>query len=202
MDDIKHDTHLFDNMHFIDYPYQISGDYIAPQPESINGIMAMTEAAKVLIFDPRNPNASAKARVWSKAFSLLLFVHVFGDVHQPLHAVSLFSEEFTPPLGDMGGNKWRIDYVADDVDNYQYTQMHLLFDCVGGLWCVYMPHPVTPAFTKNITQFADMIMAEYPLEEFAPAELKANYTTLEDFTASLTKWSLDEAKLHFAVSDR
>lgn len=193
MDAIKSDTHLFDAMHFIDYPYQTGGDYIAPNPESINGVQALSEAAKSLIFSPRD-DTKGQIRVWSKAFSLLLFVHVFGDVHQPLHAVSLFSEEFTPPLGDMGGNLWTIDYTSE-VDGMTYSQMHLLFDCVGGLWCTYMPHPVTSEFTANVSRYADAIMAEYPITMFAPDDLVANYTTPNDFKETMYKWTKESFEL-------
>ena len=37
-----------------------------------------------------------------KAIALCWLIHLIGDIHQPLHTVSLFSEQF--PNGDRGGN--------------------------------------------------------------------------------------------------
>jgi hypothetical protein len=195
MDEIKADTHLFDSMHFIDFPYvlpePVPPPFEAPNPESINGIQAMTEAAETLIF---SKGKDRKYGVWGKAFSLLLFVHVFGDIHQPLHAVSLFSSEFTPPLGDMGGNKWRINYVSE-ADGMKYTQMHLLFDCVGGIWpCNYMPHPVTHDFEADIKRYADSIITEYPIELFKD-QLNFNFTTETEFRELLTGFAYESFEL-------
>lgn len=37
-----------------------------------------------------------------RAIALCWLIHLVGDIHQPLHTVSLFSEQF--PKGDRGGN--------------------------------------------------------------------------------------------------
>ncbi|MGL5742868.1 MAG: S1/P1 nuclease [Legionella sp.] len=37
-----------------------------------------------------------------KRFALRLLIHVVGDVHQPLHAITRVSTQL--PKGDMGGN--------------------------------------------------------------------------------------------------
>ena len=41
-----------------------------------------------------------------KAIALCWLIHLVGDIHQPLHTVSLFSEQF--PKGDRGGNSFWI----------------------------------------------------------------------------------------------
>ncbi len=41
-----------------------------------------------------------------KAVALCWLIHLVGDIHQPLHTVSLFSEQF--PKGDRGGNSFWI----------------------------------------------------------------------------------------------
>ena len=43
-----------------------------------------------------------------------------GDIHQPLHASSLFDKRF--PYGDMGGNLFKINYTE------KIEQLHKLFD--------------------------------------------------------------------------
>lgn len=47
-------------------------------------------------------------------------VHVVGDVHQPLHASSLFNDRF--PKGDQGGNLFLIK-LDENID-----ELHKLFD--------------------------------------------------------------------------
>ena len=39
---------------------------------------------------------------------LRFLIHVIGDIHQPLHASTFFSDEY--PDGDMGGNKFYVTY--------------------------------------------------------------------------------------------
>lgn len=186
MDSIKSDTHLFDSMHFIDLPYQTGGDFEAPNPESMNALFALSEASKTLMF------SREETGVWSKAFSLLLTVHVLGDIHQPLHAVSLFNDEFQPPTGDMGGNKWRITY---EYLSQKYHQLHLLFDCVGGLWCDYMPHPVTDTYASNIKKLADEIEQDYPQSAFSDAELHPNFTSSAEFYDVANGWAYESFDL-------
>ncbi len=57
---------------------------------------------------------------FEKSFLLRYLVHVLGDVHQPLHASSLFSDRF--PKGDEGGNLFKIQYTEN------INQLHKLFD--------------------------------------------------------------------------
>lgn len=57
---------------------------------------------------------------FEKSLLLRYLVHVLGDIHQPLHSSSLFSDRF--PTGDQGGNLYKIHYK----DNIE--QLHKLFD--------------------------------------------------------------------------
>lgn len=57
---------------------------------------------------------------FEKSLLIRYLIHVLGDVHQPLHASSLFNDRF--PNGDKGGNDFRIDY-SSNINN-----LHKLFD--------------------------------------------------------------------------
>ena len=130
----------------------------------------------------------------------MLLGHVFGDIHQPLHAVALFSDKFRPPEGDMGGNKWRVEYTSDAPDKKVYTQMHLLFDCIGGVWsCDYMPALVTKDFEATIARYADDLMSEFPRESFKD-QLNFNFTTDVEFLDVVTRFateSFEQAKVAY-----
>jgi hypothetical protein len=52
-----------------------------------------------------------------KAIALCWLIHVVGDIHQPLHSVSLFSDQY--PDGDRGGNSfWIKDRGAVNLHSY------------------------------------------------------------------------------------
>ena len=61
-------------------------------------------------------------------------IHIIGDIHQPLHATTLFSEdEF--PAGDKGGNDFKIVYLKKkslnnlhsfwDSSSHQYSEIQV-----------------------------------------------------------------------------
>jgi hypothetical protein len=105
--------------HYIDYGYKPAG-----QPDGIK------------IADPRDPNIlvgyrsnvevlnSRTASAGEKAIALCWIMHLTGDSHQPLHAVSLFSTNFPPPRGDQGGTK---AFVLIDPDAPAMT-LHKIWD--------------------------------------------------------------------------
>jgi len=57
---------------------------------------------------------------FEKSLLMRYLIHVLGDIHQPLHASSLFDDRF--PKGDMGGNLYKIQYTEN------IEQLHKLFD--------------------------------------------------------------------------
>ena len=54
-----------------------------------------------------------------KSIALRLYIHIVGDLHQPLHSASVYSYQF--PDGDLGGNLFSIKYK-------DYPQLHRLWD--------------------------------------------------------------------------
>ena len=65
-----------------------------PEPESVNILTAMAENQRILL----NDNDPAR-----KVIALAWLFHLVGDIHQPLHAVQLFTLDY--PNGDRGGNQ-------------------------------------------------------------------------------------------------
>jgi hypothetical protein len=60
---------------------------------------------------------------FEKSMMMRYLIHVIGDIHQPLHAVTLYDDgKFFK--GDMGGNLYLINYTSPyDIDN-----LHKLWD--------------------------------------------------------------------------
>jgi hypothetical protein len=188
MDYVKRDTTLFDNYHFIDYPHWLSDEdkpANVPNAESVNLLAALQIIYKSL------KTRGEVSNVWGKGFSTLMLVHLLGDMHQPLHAVSLFSTSmnFTIPVGDMGGNKYTISYTSEF--GMFYDRSHLLFDCVAGLWCSYMPHPLTKDYEALIDQETSNLMKDFPAFDYEDSKLFPDISTPDAFFEAVERWALE-----------
>lgn len=64
------------------------------QPERVNILTAMAENESVV----KNENDAER-----RAIALARLFHLVGEIHQPLHAVQLFTTDY--PNGDRGGNQ-------------------------------------------------------------------------------------------------
>uniref|UniRef100_A0A0G4HK24 Aspergillus nuclease S(1) n=1 Tax=Chromera velia CCMP2878 TaxID=1169474 RepID=A0A0G4HK24_9ALVE len=105
--------------------------------------------------------------------ALRVFLHVWGDMHQPLHACSTVSRWFskTDKKGnvkynlDVGGNRIKIVPVAlpapktDSVDN-----LHKLWDAAGGAFPYDLP-PAAEFGVANLTEVAERLMTQVPEEK-------------------------------------
>ncbi len=81
--------------HYIDIPYVLGSGRFAPTTEPTpNAVIELKANLKML----SNVNAKPEDR----AVALCWVEHLVGDLHQPLHCVSLYSEKY--PHGDRGGN--------------------------------------------------------------------------------------------------
>lgn len=75
---------------------------------SINSVQLVQNAIKVLTTNVNKTTAE-------RALFARYLVHVAGDIHQPLHSVSLFNETY--PSGDRGGNSLKIVLLNGTVNN-------------------------------------------------------------------------------------
>ncbi|HYE20598.1 MAG TPA: S1/P1 nuclease [Tepidisphaeraceae bacterium] len=98
--------------HYINIPYKPAGepDSLQPPPAPPINIVSQTKANLDIAAgkgpaDQQTPAARAVAAGW--------VFHLVGDVHQPLHAVSLFTRDFRPPTGDRGGTFFYVRATAD-----------------------------------------------------------------------------------------
>lgn len=109
-DDIRSEpsyTHPF--WHYIDNPITFTSSPTGnPNPENI--LVALESNLQEL--------KSATTTPANKAIALCWIFHLVGDLHQPLHNVSLFSADFAPPLGDKGGNNFLIKEPALELHRY------------------------------------------------------------------------------------
>jgi hypothetical protein len=119
-----HATFNHPNWHYIDIPYSVGGQAVNLPPDQgpapHNAVEALAFNESVL----KDPAAGDK----DKAVALCWVVHLCGDIHQPLHAVELFSPQF--PNGDQGGNAILVLRQPPYPDSQ--TKLHSLWDQLPG----------------------------------------------------------------------
>lgn len=101
--------------HYIDLPFSWDGTKLIP-PSKVNAISAIEEAEAAIQFGLKDD--------FEKGFNLRVLLHVVGDIHQPMHAVSQFSQAY--PQGDKGGNLVRL------AKNPLAANLHAYWDKGGG----------------------------------------------------------------------
>jgi hypothetical protein len=107
-DDIRNHQPMDDDpkAHFIDIPFVPPGlsGVATVQPDPDNLVSKFK--SQIDTITGNNPaTEEAKALTW--------ILHLVGNSHQPLHAVTMFTSEFTPPEGDRGGNEVFVKARAD-----------------------------------------------------------------------------------------
>jgi S1/P1 nuclease len=94
--------------HYVDFPFKPEGEPAsiqAIQPPQENILRAVAQNTRILRTgsDPK------------RGIALSWLFHLIGDIHQPLHAVQLFSREY--PHGDRGGiEMWCAPFIERRTD--------------------------------------------------------------------------------------
>jgi hypothetical protein len=127
------------NWHFIDLPYvepttrAAGGDAaaaaaaVAPPADAADagpGPHNAVEALAACVAELKDPATKPDQR----AVDICWINHLVGDLHQPLHAASMFSAQF--PKGDAGGNDETV--LKDARYTNTRTNLHLLWDSLPG----------------------------------------------------------------------
>ena len=97
--------------HFIQVPISVDGVAIP----AMTGVSLLDTLQKMVA---ELSTGSDMAR----AYNLPWLIHIVGDLHQPLHCVTRFSLAHGAPLGDLGGNAFKVR------DGSQTTNLHLYWD--------------------------------------------------------------------------
>lgn len=141
---IANGTTAFSAWHYINLPLVI-GKVRAPRhPPTENVVWAIGQAQATL--------TSQQTNVYTNSMFLAFLIHFVGDIHQPLHAVSLYSKQF--PKGDRGGTLFPIN--SSSADN-----LHEFWDDGLGLYS-----PTFAPNAKTIRQLASKIEKAYPASYF------------------------------------
>jgi hypothetical protein len=110
------DPYMHKYWHYIDLPFSSDGTPLV-QPPNINAQECIALFRKTL---------ASSAPDAEKAYDLVWLLHLVGDIHQPLHATSRFTQAGNKTSGDIGGNSVKL-CVAPCRD-----QLHGFWDDVLG----------------------------------------------------------------------
>jgi hypothetical protein len=110
--------------HYINYPIELD-NVNGPTPSAAwkvgdnptNAVQALKRCEHVL--------KSSQGDTKERAIALCWMLHLIGDIHQPLHATALFSNDF--PEGDRGGNLFIVDL------NNKQIVLHTYWDTLLGV---------------------------------------------------------------------
>lgn len=144
-----HRTANHPQWHYIDMPYTVGeGVVAAPAKPPEKGPQDILEAIQKNLGDLGNRELPASER----AIALCWVVHLIEDVHQPLHACTLYSAQF--PNGDAGGTRFLV--TRDLADANSRTNLHALWDSLLGNYqlpewerCVADGLAALPVFTPE-----------------------------------------------------
>lgn len=141
----------FNEWHFVDTPVVAPDFHGETEKNKMNATWAIYEMRKTLN-NNRKPSFDSTLAL---SFAWRYLIHLVGDIHQPLHASTLYSKEF--PNSDRGGNSFKVNYPGDK----QIKNLHALWDaCVdqyGSLWA-----PLKSGDWNSITQYVDSITSQFP----------------------------------------
>lgn len=107
--------------HYINFPYKPDTEpesVTTEEPDPENILAGFAENLDVL---------TGNADESEQSVALCWIFHLVGDVHQPLHTTTLFSEEF--PEGDRGGTRF---YIKVKPENQTTISLHKFWDDAVG----------------------------------------------------------------------
>lgn len=158
------------NWHFTDTKLAAEG-FIIPDSNTTDEDVVWSIGHAVDFLSSVKKDFSGKSKeILGKSLEMRNLIHFIGDLHQPLHAVSRFSEEH--PNGDLGGNLFKIQHYDDP----KWNNLHFIWDHIfdlpdnkgGDLWS-----PIrTPEEWKFVSDFANSIMDEHSYQSLSSQMLK------------------------------
>lgn len=175
-DDIKSEgVRNFNTWHYTNLPYN-PNNIAFQMPPQVDVIWAIEEAKSTL--------KGTKVRAVDKARQLAFLIHFVGDIHQPLHATSAYSNDL--PGGNIGGNAFPVASFG------RWKNLHAVWD--DGCGYTSALNNINPYGSKRtalddkemarIKALADTIQERHPIESL-PTVMVLD----QDF------WALESSKL-------
>ena len=169
-DEIRRRGNQYDHphWHYIDYPLKPPTFPIEPGPDPTDDVLYGIEQSEKTLADP-------KATPDEHAVYLSYLIHLIGDMHQPLHCCSLFTDAY--PEGDRGGNMFFIKPATRGIS------LHSFWDGLLG----------TSGKAQSHLDYAIQIEAEHPRKSLPELE-KAK--TPKELSLESREIAVEKAYLH------
>ncbi|AYU81444.1 S1/P1 Nuclease family protein [Leishmania donovani] len=138
------------NWHFITAPYYPDADFTL----ELSPAQTVNAASVIPMLESAIRKTTATTEIITQCLAFM--VHLFGDIHQPLHNANLFSDEY--PLGDYGGNAQMVTIDS----NGAKMLLHAYWDSMAeGPASVGYPWPLSKDAYEDLKAFVDYLEATY-----------------------------------------
>ncbi|KAK1945561.1 Endonuclease 1 [Phytophthora citrophthora] len=139
--------------HYIDLPLNINGQKWEDKDADLTLFDDNMGGDGMSVIEGAVKSFKTTKSKWAANFFLRNFIHIFGDLHQPLHTVAGISEAF--PEGDGGGNSETF------VSPCAFSNPHAVWDAAGGLyslnnWAVNIDD-FKPTLKSNATELIALL---------------------------------------------
>jgi hypothetical protein len=111
--------------------------------------------AKLIDFDKTMRNTSASES--DKAVAIAWFLHIGGDIHQPLHTSGRHTER--EPNGDQGGNFFLL--TPEGTKREEQVNLHWFWDSIVGRNVPYLNGLCEEDYVRNVSE---SMMARHPFD--------------------------------------
>ncbi|ETI46078.1 hypothetical protein F442_09432 [Phytophthora nicotianae P10297] len=112
--------------HYINLPLNINGDKWEDKDTDLTLYDDIMGGDGISVIEGVVKSFKTTKSKWAANLFLRNFIHIFGDLHQPLHTVAGISEAF--PEGDGGGNSETFTSPC------AFSNPHAVWDAAGGLY--------------------------------------------------------------------
>lgn len=151
-DDVRRERRDTGPWHYIDQYFRLDGKPVINKPDVENVVWALNKFEPILKDKTRSAAERAEALRW--------ILHFVGDIHQPLHCVSLETDAM--PKGDKGGNDFHILPPTSMADMTRpITNLHTLWDFACGMYRG-TERPLTPQTKSSLDVLASALMKKFP----------------------------------------
>lgn len=92
-----------------------------------NAVWAI-DAINTFLSSKQEDTRGKSKSILGKSLSLRQLIHFVGDLHQPLHVGNHITAEHPAPMGDLGGNNFKIDHYHSKSDPWYANSLHYIWD--------------------------------------------------------------------------
>ncbi|KAG7398872.1 hypothetical protein PHYBOEH_010196 [Phytophthora boehmeriae] len=174
--------------HYIDLPVNINGEKWGDKDADLTLFQDTIGGDAVSVIESTLQSFKTTKSNWAANLLLRNFIHIFGDLHQPLHTVAGINDVY--PEGDGGGNS---EYFALPCAS---SNLHALWDAAGGIyslnnWALNIDS-FKPSLQSNASELIALLPNTSDTIDFAQYE---NMTYSNFYKAMVTNSVLREVVL-------